>query len=450
MKRGNGAIGVLLILIGLISNPWCLSWLFSNDGEITTLSLIITVLSLDFLFVIFGTSFLVFQKNALQNLGLLIVSTWFTVAVSVLVDRTYGSFIMPETADLLYPSYSRAHHETSEFDLLVNINNLGFRGSETKLEKSKKRVLLIGDSFTFGWGVDLNQTWISLLTERYPDVEFLNLGQGGNHPGDYVQVAKRAIPLLNPDLIIVGVLQGNDIHQLMRVIEFEETSRQVPESTTTSESSHARFKRYLGLVFPNLTRRFAGTTFIQGRWQSDAKSLLEELNESQQSKYNSLDVQIRKDFENGLLNPSLIHESMHHPNILFEAVDTANLLCKKAIIRLHGHLLEMDSLATNHEAELVVVSVPNRPYGFLSEIRPLEQLGFNTSGADILEATLPTKLAIESARLIGVYPSMQGDSLFYTYDGHWNAAGNRIFAKQLIEKLDSLPEWKHFLTSSSF
>ena len=449
MKRGQKALGFLLILVGLISNPWLLSLLFSNDGEITTSTVFIGIILIEILIVTLGVSIWGLGRKLLINIGLIMLSTWLTVAFSVMADRTYGRLLIPETANLLFPAFSKAEHHTSEFDLDVQINNLGFRGPNTTFEKHRKRVLLLGDSFTFGWGVEEQKTWIHLLSVKYLNIEFLNLGQGGNHPGDYVRVAKRSIPLLHPDMVVVGILQSNDIHQLMRVIEFEESGRPAPKPKQTTESRQAKWRRYLGLVFPNFTKRFPASVSIQKRWEKDAASLLKELSETQLDKYHSLNFEIRNQFEGGLLNPSLIYESMHHPNMFREAVDTSNALSNKAIVRLHDHLLELKTITENHEAELLLLSLPNRPYSFANELEPLRELEFTVSGCDTLNGDLPTTLANSQTGipLVNDITLPSDEAVFYRYDGHWNEDGNRIFVNELINKLDSLPKWKHFLTS---
>jgi lysophospholipase L1-like esterase len=447
MNRANKVIGWLLVLIGISINPFTLSKLFSNDGNITTLWLIVAVVCVEFLFVLFGITLTTRRvAESVSNAAFGLVSTVVVIALTISADRFYGAFLMPETADILFPAFSKAKQKTSEFDLTVNINNLGFRGENTSVRKSKKRVLLIGDSFTFGWGVELEETWVSLLSENYPEVEFLNLGQGGNHPGDYVRVVKNALPILQPDFILVGVLEGNDIHQLMRVIEFEETGKTVEAKAGAKESRQAKVRRYLGLVFPNIARRVSTTVSIQERWQTDADTLLQELNTDQLKKYQSIDPALRDDFENGFLNPSLIYESLHHPDWVREAADTTSLLCNKGIIRLADHLQEIASLTKQSDSELLFVSLPNRPYRFSSEGKALDRLGFNVGGCDTLDGSLPTRVACTRANIPLLEPVMQGDSLFYEFDGHWNANGNRIFAKQLKIELDSLPQWKRFLT----
>ncbi|MGB0369609.1 MAG: hypothetical protein ACPGD8_09395, partial [Flavobacteriales bacterium] len=146
MKSGHKALGGLLIILGFILNPFLLSHLFSNDGRISTPSLISVVVFIEL--VLIGLGIVIFRFRKFENLGLSLVSTLLFLFLSIGLDRFYGAFLMPETANLLFPAFSKAEHNTSEFELDVQINNLGFRGPNTSIQKKNKRVLVIGDSFT--------------------------------------------------------------------------------------------------------------------------------------------------------------------------------------------------------------------------------------------------------------------------------------------------------------
>lgn len=64
----------------------------------------------------------------------------------------------------------------------LHINNLGFRGREPvehQVAPTARRIILSGDSFTFGYGVGDEQTWGAGLTRRLGHVEVLNMGLGG-------------------------------------------------------------------------------------------------------------------------------------------------------------------------------------------------------------------------------------------------------------------------------
>ncbi len=452
MSSGQKVLGFLLIVAGSVSNPWVLAKLFSNDGQITTTAVFVGVVLVEIAIALIGVSVWRIGNRPIVNVGLLLFSGWLTIAFSIGADRLYGRYLMPETADLLFPAFSVANHNTSEFELTVRINNLGFRGPNTSIEKQRKRVLLLGDSFSFGWGVELENTWIHLLSQKYPDIEFLNLGQGGNHPGDYVRIAKRAIPLLNPDLVFISILQGNDNNQLMRVIEFEKSGKIIETDSNQVESKHAKLQRYLRIIFPNLTKRFFRIANIQQRWKTDATKLLFELSKEQNAKYESLELDIRTAFENGQLNPSLIHESLNHPKMFLESVDTSNALCKNGITRMHDHLKEVKELCNQIGSDLIILDLPNRPYGFPNTLKALDALGYFVKGCDTLNASLPTQLAVSDLNNPLISPSLFGtdEPLYYQYDGHWNAEGNRIFAQELNKSLEQDSTWKHFLTSSSF
>jgi lysophospholipase L1-like esterase len=98
------------------------------------------------------------------------------------------------------------------------INNLGFRGSEHPIQKSGNtfRILVLGDSFTFGQGVEESEVYTSVLEKalvaRYPKqtVEVINAGVMGYSAGDEMNLLNQIGDLLEPDLILIGFYE-NDV-----------------------------------------------------------------------------------------------------------------------------------------------------------------------------------------------------------------------------------------------
>ena len=82
-------------------------------------------------------------------------------------DRVLGRLapLAREGEGLLFAPYSRVLYETPEFTCLVSINGLGFRGDEFAVARTPgvRRILAIGDSFTYGWGVDGAAAWPAML-----------------------------------------------------------------------------------------------------------------------------------------------------------------------------------------------------------------------------------------------------------------------------------------------
>lgn len=95
----------------------------------------------------------------------------------------------------------------------LNTNSLGFRDLEFPLEKpaGEFRVLALGDSFTYGQGVQLEDTWVQVLEamlreHRGKPVEVMNGGfaTGGHYPHGYTDWLRSDGLAFSPDLVIVG------------------------------------------------------------------------------------------------------------------------------------------------------------------------------------------------------------------------------------------------------
>ena len=93
----------------------------------------------------------------------------------------------------------------------VVTNSLAFKDETTRevpLKSSEHRVLLIGDSFTEGVGVEFKDTFAGLLyhagQKRTPKIEFLNAGLGSYSPAIYYRKVKHLIDIgLQFDEVVV-------------------------------------------------------------------------------------------------------------------------------------------------------------------------------------------------------------------------------------------------------
>jgi len=73
--------------------------------------------------------------------------------------------------------------------------------------KTRRRVILIGDSFIYGWNVARDETIDRLLSVRLGDqFEVINLGTRGYGLDQMVLVANEVIPQLSPDDVVVGII----------------------------------------------------------------------------------------------------------------------------------------------------------------------------------------------------------------------------------------------------
>lgn len=77
----------------------------------------------------------------------------------------------------------------------------------------KTRIICSGDSFTFGFGVDNDHTWPQLLASRAPNVETVNMGQGGYGAGQAYLWYKRDGVVLDHDIQILALISP-DIYRM--------------------------------------------------------------------------------------------------------------------------------------------------------------------------------------------------------------------------------------------
>lgn len=125
----------------------------------------------------------------------------------------------------------------NEFNTSAVINSMGFRGKEVEINKppGKTRILIIGDSMTFGWGLPDDQTYPYLLENILKEkgagnVEVINGGYtGGLSPDSYYIYLKEKGFRLKPDILILGFFVGNDITDLDGDIWEKKDSLGLPE-----------------------------------------------------------------------------------------------------------------------------------------------------------------------------------------------------------------------------
>jgi lysophospholipase L1-like esterase len=108
------------------------------------------------------------------------------------------------------------------FDISVRTNSHGFRGPERSFEKSSdiKRVVVLGDSFVWGFGVEEKDTFAHLLEEHFAgSIEVINLGVSGYSTDQELLLYKNFGWKFKPDLVIVVVAE-NDVSDNSRSVVY--------------------------------------------------------------------------------------------------------------------------------------------------------------------------------------------------------------------------------------
>ncbi|MCX5679780.1 MAG: GDSL-type esterase/lipase family protein [Candidatus Omnitrophica bacterium] len=92
-------------------------------------------------------------------------------------------------------------------NVMVRINSDGFRCKEYSVSKSNKtRIILLGDSITFGWGVEEEETFASILERKLNKIrptEVINFGTGNYNTEQEVNLFIEKGLKYKPDKVVV-------------------------------------------------------------------------------------------------------------------------------------------------------------------------------------------------------------------------------------------------------
>jgi hypothetical protein len=164
--------------------------------------------------------------RSLKHVGLLLVGIGVGLVVAEFAVRFYLAVVPtpknsayisdPDAAYRMRPTPMEARQEGAFF-----INNFGFYDREHPVEKREVsyRIIGIGDSFVWG-AVALEDNFLRVaerelgqaMTGDSAEVEMVLLGLGGYSPENEVGILRSLGLSLDPDLVILNLFVGNDIH----------------------------------------------------------------------------------------------------------------------------------------------------------------------------------------------------------------------------------------------
>jgi hypothetical protein len=272
-----------------------------------------------------------------------------------------------DTEHAIFPPLSRAEYSTSEFSFVSKINSYGFRGDDA--EKKNGQIVTIGDSFTWGWGSNLEYTWQEVLKKNLikqgQQIEVYNLGKPGGSPEDYLDIARTYIPQLKPKVVIVSILQGDDLAQLL-----ENKNLAKKQNKSILKRGKELIKRNLPGIIGFLSRNKAenATQYPSKDWGVQAGKIINE-------RSLHLGEDIQKFAENGDINPGLLSLVADYNNRIADAYE--NPSSRQYIKnRLNFIIGELNDITIKNGGQLVVVSMPSGAYADSKIFSNYRKMGF--------------------------------------------------------------------------
>ena len=316
---------------------------------------------------------------------------------------------------------------TDEFQYHTRVNSLHMRdlSDSAHLEPQtagKPIILALGDSFTFGTGVELEQTFLA-LTEKRLDAIILKAGVPGYNIHQYDRYVRLNALSLNPSVVLVNLFTANDL--AADIARLEVTHDGYLAESYRDEVATSLFMRLNRWSFNHSALfRFLksrGVDFhLIGR-------LLESLGDRASTAENL-----------GISAPPV--ELLRRVPNDEQQVDTLYFSVERALLR-------MESFLAQNGVQLVVNLVPFRmqiePWILRRVVRDVDESDYDRQNIHKRLIEILGRHDIPfidaSAAFIDYYRKHKR-SLYWRLDGHFNQAGNRLMAEVLVTEIPRLTQ----------
>jgi hypothetical protein len=327
----------------------------------------------------------------------------------------------------LRKNYSGTMREyNGDYTAGITTNSFGYRGQEFTLDKPKetKRILILGDSMTFGIGVKDTETYPFQLGELLKKnikspYEVINAGYAdGFSPDSYYLYLKERGMKLQPDIIVVGLFVWNDITDLTETVW----------KSVDGEGLPTRIESCCRIVDSGALRNKSIAFKYRYPWIRESHLFLLAVN-TLKDRFNILltpmDLVAKRDYAQGcILDPNCI--------------DTF----KTEEEKVYKLLSKMKAIAENGHSKFIVLVLPvdfqlyptvaSAKYGSMAWSSPPDDTEF-------LQKRIIGRLSVLGIESLDMYPVFDRKRdlpyPFFPHNAHYNAIGNGIIAESLYSAI---------------
>ncbi len=248
-------IGLAFVLLGLALNPWAMGKFFSFSEKLEK-STITAIVIIEFIFIGIGLIFVSFNRLLLKKkkeIFLLAATCLIVISMFSFILLKFYSFgwenafgsdairhhkVIPNTNfRLLYPDYKNLddlYHKKASKVSKAHTNSFGFVDDEVDIsDKSKFRILMLGDSFTEG--AIFEKDFSDILEEKIRQFkksdkyEVINAGLGSYSPIIEYNVLKYIVINFSPRIVILNL----DMTDVANDFEYSKSAVFIDEKTYT-------------------------------------------------------------------------------------------------------------------------------------------------------------------------------------------------------------------------
>ena len=293
--------------------------------------------------------------------------------------------------------------KTWEFKTSVNINSEGFRNFEHTKQKAEDtyRIVGLGDSFTFGFGVPFENNYLRILEKKLNrssfNIQRYEIIKTGI-PGycllqEFILLKEQGINY-KPDLVLIGF----DVNDHVDSLEPFDTVcegfliKRVSLQSPFLKGKLFIYKNFQSIYLISKTLKLITSKFIRSK---EAKILYNE--------------QLRNEY-------------------------------KQKAFSLTVHLLqEIKEFCQEREIKILLVFIPHKSQVHPDKFKP-SMFSHYYSGLDTFLGETCQKNEIAYLNLLPRFKlsATQGEQLYFNIDGHWNSDGHKLAAELIFEKLKEL------------
>ncbi|MBD99031.1 MAG: hypothetical protein CMO34_04235 [Verrucomicrobia bacterium] len=335
------------------------------------------------------------------------------IGICFLVKAGHLNIIMPtytmgDSEDFLPERsyiYGHRHLPNSSYTVKKNcvetvyhFNGLGFRDEMHSVRSDKSRVLLIGDSFTEGLGVNEDERFGDLL-EKESKRTHLNFGMADKGSTQAFSIYKSIASEYDHDAVILSIFPVNDF---------------IDDDPDFGKHAESIRPCWIG-EYPNYTLEFVPKDAPANKPTSKWKHFLKRFTYTYDALYF-----IKEQFKISLNN-----------DVAMPSSDYFNFT-ESQLNRMKYSLLKIKALAKHRP--LVVVSIPSHI-----------DLQSNIHAEHSIEGPLSKFCSENNIDYLGLYNTFNEASsdpeedFFLSCDSHWNAKGHQLVAETLLKKSGLYP-----------
>jgi len=307
------------------------------------------------------------------------------------------------------------------FDAPFTTNSRGLRGRKEYTPialPGVKRIVVLGDSFTWGYGVADDEVFAEVLASKLSNTEVINLGVSGHALRHELRYLDREGMRYHPCVVVVALCM-NDIHVAPK--QSSEAPILAPQTRITKPTNESMLKR---------VKKYAYThTYVYGL-------CAEAVNANKSLANLAVKLGLKEELAGyGKLDNNLRPALIDYPNHM-----------QKAMAEVQADLLRFKSYLDERNIDLVVALIPSlQAVDHRALMRSIAYTQYDHVDFDLDK---PYHLIREFAKKHGItvcHPlesfrtlKDQGETLYLKGDMHFNAKGHRVFAESLVPLLSAM------------